>query len=314
MRYLITGGTGSFGQAATKRLLSDPKTETIRIFSRNELNQARMRMSIPDPQEKLRFFIGDVRDRERLMKATKNVDIVLHAAALKRIEVGEYDPDEVIKTNVIGSKNVVDCAVESGVQKCLLVSSDKACDPSSTYGASKMMAERLFSQAQYTHGDPETTFVIVRYGNVFGSNGSVIPIFKDRIKQGLPLQVTHPSMTRFVIRMDEALDLVFLALAEAQSGEIFIKKLPSVSILLLAKLMSQNIEITGIGPGEKMHECLVSRNELCRTYDYGDYFIVVPLMSNKTMQSSKGVRYPYTSDIAEKLSPEKICNLIGEIA
>ncbi len=304
MRYLITGGTGSFGQAMTKRLLSDPKTGTVRIFSRGELRQSQMAESLKD--DRLRFLIGDVRDRRRLMRAFKGIDVVLHAAALKRIEVGEYNPGEVVQTNVIGSQNVVECAMEAGVSKCLLVSSDKGCDPANTYGATKMLAERLFSQAPYSYGDPETVFLIVRYGNVAASNGSVIPKFKELAAKGEALQITHPSMTRFIIKMDEALDLVQLALKDGMSGEIFVKKLPAVLILQLAQLISKNIAITGIGPGEKMHECLVSRNELCRTFDYGDYFIITPLMSNREQGGSKAVQEPFTSDLARRMTEEEI--------
>ncbi len=308
MRYLITGGTGSFGQAMTNRLLSDPSTETVRIFSRGELRQSQMAESLKD--YRLRFLIGDVRDRRRLLRAVRGVDVVIHAAALKRIEVAEYNPDEAIKTNVIGSQNVIECAVEAGVSKCLLVSSDKGCNPANTYGATKMLAERLFSQAPYSHGDPETVFLIVRYGNVAGSNGSVIPKFKELAARGEPLQITHPSMTRFIIKMDEALDLVQLALREGESGEIFIKKLPAVLILQLAQLISKNITITGIGPGEKMHECLVSRNELCRTFDYEDYFIITPLMSNREQGGSRAVQEPFISDQARRITEEEMRQLL----
>ena len=308
MKYLITGGTGSFGQAMAKRLLSDPKTETVRIFSRGELRQSQMADSLKD--DRLRFLIGDVRDRRRLLRAVHGIDVILHAAALKRIEVGEYNPGEAVQTNVIGSQNVIECAVEAGVSKCLLISSDKGVDPSSTYGATKMLAERLFAQAPYTYGDPETNFLIARYGNVAGSNGSVIPKFKNLAAKGELLQITHPSMTRFIITMDEALDLIQLALREGLSGEIFIKKLPAILILQLAQLISKNIVITGIGLSEKMHECLVSRNELCRTFDYGDYFIVIPLMSNREQGESRAVQDPFTSDIARRMTEEEIKSIL----
>ena len=304
MKYLITGGTGSFGQAMTKRLLSAPSTETVRIFSRGELRQSQMAESLKD--DRLRFLIGDVRDRRRLIRAVQGIDVILHAAALKRIEVGEYNPEEVIKTNIIGSQNVIECAMEMGVQKCILISSDKSVDPANTYGATKMVAERLFSQTPYSYGDPETVFLIVRYGNVAGSNGSVIPKFKEAVSRGEALQITHPSMTRFIIMMDEALDLVQLALKEGLNGEIFVKKLPAVLILQLAQLISKNIIITGIGPGEKMHECLVSRNELCRTFDYGDHFIIAPLMSNREQGESKNLSEPFTSDLAIRMTEKEI--------
>ncbi len=310
MKYLITGGTGSFGQAMTERLLADQRVETIRIFSRGELNQAEMRERFIKDWERLRFLIGDVRDRSRLQRAMRGIDIVFHAAALKRIEVGEYNPDEIYKTNIIGSQNVIDCAMETGVAKCLLVSTDKAVDPANTYGATKMLAERLFTQAPFSLGDPETTFLVVRYGNVASSNGSVIPKFKELASKGESLPITHPSMTRFIITMNEALDLIDLALNEGESGEIFVKKLPAVKILQLAQMISKNIAITGIGPGEKMHECLISRNELCRTFDYGDHFIITPLMSNREQGESKAIQEPYTSDKARMMTEDEIIKIL----
>ncbi len=292
-----------------KRLLSDPKTEAVRIFSRGELKQAEMSEEFTKDWERLRFLIGDVRDKARLLKAMRGVDIVLHAAALKRIEIGEYNPDEIVKTNVEGSANIIECAMNVGVSKCLLISSDKAVEPANSYGASKMLAERLFTQAPYTYGDPETIFLVVRYGNVAGSNGSVIPRFKELAAKDQPLSVTHEDMTRFIITMDEALDLVQQALKEGESGEIFIKKLSAISILQLAKLISDRVEITGIGPGEKMHECLVSRNELCRTFDYGDHFIVIPLMSNRE-QGKSMVQESFTSDKARRMTEEEMRALL----
>ncbi len=292
-----------------KRLLSDPKTEAVRIFSRGELKQAEMAEEFAKDWERLRFLIGDVRDKARLLKAMRGVDVVLHAAALKRIEIAEYNPSEAFQTNVQGSQNVIECAIETSAQKCLLVSSDKAVNPANTYGATKMLAERLFTQAPYTYGDPETIFLVVRYGNVAGSNGSVIPRFKDLAAKDFPLPVTHQDMTRFIITMDEALDLVQLALREGEGGEILVKKLPAVLILQLAQLISRNIVITGIGPGEKMHECLVSRNELCRAFDYGDHFIITPLMSNRE-QGKSTVQESFTSDKARRMTEEEMRALL----
>ncbi len=310
MIYLITGGTGSFGQAMTDRLLRNPKVGAVRIYSRGELRQAKMKERLSEHWERLRFFIGDVRDKQRLSKAMRGVDIVLHAAALKRIEVGEYNSDEAIKTNVTGSQNVVECAVESGVKKCLLVSSDKAVNPANTYGATKMLAERIFSQASYSYGDPETTFLVVRYGNVAGSNGSVIPKFKELADRGESLPITHEDMTRFIIRMDEAFDLVDQTIQIGESGEIFVKRLSAVKILDLARMLSNKIKITAIGPGEKMHECLISRNELCRTFDYGEYFIVCPLLSNRKQEEAKAVSEPFTSDKARMMTTEEMRALL----
>ncbi len=268
-----------------------------------------MKSSFPN-DERLKFLIGDVRDKERLLKAMRGIDIVIHAAALKRIEVGEYNPDEIIKTNIMGSLNVVECAITMNVHKCLLVSSDKAVEPANTYGATKMVAERLFTQAPYTYGDPETVFLVVRYGNVIGSNGSVIPFFKRLAAEGKKLPLTHCEMTRFLITLDDAIDLVNVTLKDGESGEIWIKKIHAVSLLRLAKQISQDIEITGIGPGEKKHECLVSRHELSRTFDYGDYFIVVPLMSNRETQESDALKEPFTSDLAYHLNDEEIRKLL----
>jgi FlaA1/EpsC-like NDP-sugar epimerase len=317
MNYLITGGTGSFGQAMAARLLANPNTESVRIFSRGELRQAQMKEKFARDWERIRFFIGDVRDKERLLRAMRGVDVVFHAAALKRIEVAEYNPYEAIKTNVAGSHNVVDCAVEAQVRKCVLISSDKAVDPANTYGASKMLAERIFSQAPYFFGDPQTDFLIVRYGNVAGSNGSVIPLFKVKAANGEPLPITHNDMTRFIIKMDEALDLVEQILNEGESGEIFIKKLPALSVLDLANTINfifrnkAGLRLDGIGPGEKVHECLVSLNELNRTFDYEDHFIIVPLMSNKERRESHEVKEPFSSDKARRMTKEEIMKLIG---
>lgn len=316
MNYLITGGTGSFGQAMATRLLSSPKTDSVRIFSRGELRQAQMKEKFAKDWERIRFFIGDVRDKDRLLKAMHGADIVFHAAALKRIEVAEYNPCEAIKTNVLGSQNVVDCAVEVGIRKCVLISSDKSVDPCNTYGATKMLAERIFSQAPFFFGDPQTDFLIVRYGNVAGSNGSVIPLFKAKAERGEPLPVTHPSMTRFIIQMDEALDLVEKSMNEGESGEIFVRKLPALSILELAKTINSvfgnmaELRVNGIGPGEKIHECLVSENELNRTFDYDDHFIITPLMSNRERRESHEVKEAFTSDKARRMTEEEIIKLL----
>ena len=200
----------------------------------------------------------------------------------------------------------------TSTQPPLLISSDKACEPANTYGCTKMLAERVFAQAPFSFGDPSTTFLIVRYGNVAGSNGSVIPKFKEMAARGETLPITHQDMTRFFITMDEALDLVVDALNEGDSGEIFIKKLPAAKILNIASKISQDIKITGIGPGEKMHECLISRNELCRSFDYGEHFIITPLMGNKKHCESRAMTEPFTSDKARMMTEDEIGQLISE--
>ena len=320
---LITGGTGSLGHALTKRLL-DTKIKQIRIFSRNELKQIEMESKFKD--KRLRFLIGDIRDLPRLLRAMEGVDVVFHAAALKHVPKVEYNPFESIKTNVQGSQNVIDACLASDVERAICVSTDKAVSPLNTYGATKLLMEKLFVTA-LRYSNPEkhrTKFFVVRYGNVFGSSGSVIPKFIELIKNGEKVTITDPNMTRFNITMDEALDFIFKATQEGQGSEIFIPKLKSyvlsdVKKVLIELLNDTGGEVIGIRPGEKLHETLINQDDILNTYEYNDmYLILDPQYDIQDMESNyKNIKKinskeRYSSDNAEKLTLDKIKKLIQD--
>lgn len=271
---LITGGSGSFGQALTARLLHNGVSRIV-IYSRGEHKQEEMaRKFNNDP--KLRFFIGDVRDKDRLAMAMRGVDTVIHAAALKIIPTCEYNPYESVQTNVIGAQNVCKAAIETGVKRAIMVSTDKAASPLNNYGACKLVAEKIFIGSNYlSAGEPH--FCVVRYGNVDGSSGSVMPYFKKLADEGKRLPVTDPRMTRFSITMDGAINLVLKAVANAhlKPGAIWIPKLPSFNVTDLVKALSQQEPIyIGIRPGEKLHETLITEDEARGTEDIGDYYVI----------------------------------------
>lgn len=275
LTVLITGGTGSFGQAFTRYLLSFKKPPTIRIFSRDEYKQYQMQQELPSP--KLRFLLGDVRDKERLMRAMDGVDLVIHAAALKHIPAAEYNPFEPIKTNILGTQNVIEACLNTGVKKALLISSDKAAHPVNLYGATKLCAEKLFVQGNVYSSKKKTKFSVVRYGNVLGSRGSVVPLFKKQKANGW-LTITHRDMTRFWITLDQACKFVVKMLALMKGGEIFVPKLPSVKVVDLARAISPRakLKVTGVRPGEKLHETLITEEESYRTVRQGDFFAILP--------------------------------------
>lgn len=276
---LITGGTGSFGKACTKTILNKYKPKSLRIFSRDELKQWEMANNLSSQKNfnKLRFFIGDVRDRRRVERALEGVDIVIHAAALKQIPTAEYNPMECIKTNIIGAQNVIDSALHTGVKKVVALSSDKAAAPVNLYGATKLCSEKLFTAANNIKGKRKLVFSVVRYGNVMGSRGSVIPFFLEKRATGT-IPITHPEMTRFNITLEEAVDLVFFAVKNSFGGEIYVPKLPSYKITLLAQAIAPGckIKITGIRPGEKLHEEMVTRSESINTYELKKHFVIIP--------------------------------------
>ena len=276
---LITGGTGSLGTALTKKILKcDPSS--IRIFSRDELKQEVMRESLDD--KKLRFLIGDVRDKQRLLRAGENVDIIIHTAALKQVHIAEYNPFECIKTNIYGSQNVIDLAMDEEVDICLGISTDKAVSPLNLYGATKLAMEKLFVAANHSKGKRKTKFACVRYGNVFGSRGSVVPRFLEQIKQRKEIQVTNPKMTRFNIVMDDAIKLIFDTIKFTKGGEVFIPKLKAYDLSLLInsfkKLHSQKLKVSKIPirSGEKMHELLLNKFEIPYVIDYNGYYVLLP--------------------------------------
>ena len=277
---LITGGTGSLGKSLVNYLLSETKVRRIAIFSRDELKQHDLRICFKnDPR--LRWFLGDVRDIERLKRAFHGVDFVIHAAALKQVDTGEYNPMEFIKTNVLGSQNVIDASIEAGVKRVVALSTDKASSPINLYGATKLTADKLFVAANnysFTYG---TIFSVVRYGNVMGSRGSVIPFFKDLAEQGLPLPITDLRMTRFWISINDAVKFVIDSLEMMTGGELYVPKIPSMKIVDLAYAVSSNSKIEEIGmrPGEKLHEEMISADDSRRTVILRDRFVVTPVVA-----------------------------------
>jgi UDP-N-acetylglucosamine 4,6-dehydratase len=297
---LVTGGTGSFGKKFTEIILKEFRLKKLIIFSRDELKQHEMRQIFPeDAPSPMRYFIGDVRDRDRLERAFHDVDIVIHAAALKQVPACEYNPFEAIQTNVIGAKNVIDAAIDQGVKKVLALSTDKAVNPVNVYGASKLCAEKLFVHGNAYRTLSETPISCVRYGNVVGSRGSVIPLFLEQRKTG-KITVTDPRMTRFWITLDQAVHFVIKCIEQMQGGEVFVPKIPSMAIMDLVKAVAPECEVESIGirPGEKLHEVLLSEDEARQTLELDDMFVIEPMHSfwqNGAWQSSRrlqnGSRY-----------------------
>ena len=325
-KILITGGTGSLGQALTRRLLG-MKVDTIRIFSRNEENQIQMETKFKD--DRLRFFLGDINDFERLKRAIEDVDIVFHAAALKHIPKIEYNPFEAIKTNVFGSQNIINACLDENVEKAIAIGTDKAVSPLNTYGATKLLMEKLFVTAN-NYVDPEkhvTRFITVRYGNVFGSSGSVVLRFINQIKKKQKITITDSIMTRFSINMEEALDFILNALNSGKGSEIFVPKLRAYSIMDLKDVINElldnnNEEIIGIRPGEKLHETLISNDELRYSWEYNDmYMITNPLYPlfhvNKIKDVYQGIKKlegisAYSSDNVKEISKDELKKMLKE--
>lgn len=274
---LITGGTGSFGKWYTKTILERYKPRKLIIFSRDELKQFEMRQEFN--QDCMRYFIGDVRDGERLNQAMNNVDYVIHAAALKHVPVAEYNPMECIKTNIYGAENVIKSALKSGVKKVIALSTDKAANPINLYGATKLASDKLFVAANNIAGLHPTRFAVVRYGNVVGSRGSVVPYFKKLVKDGAEfLPITHAEMTRFWISLQQGVDFVLKNFERMYGGEIFVPKIPSVKIVDIAKSIAPNMptKIIGIRPGEKIHEIMCPSDDSHLTIEFTDHFVISP--------------------------------------
>ena len=283
-RILITGGTGSLGIALTKKLL-EANVEIIRIYSRNESKQVEMRAQLDDPR--LRFLIGDIRDLERLTKAMEDIDIVFHTAALKHVPVVEYNPFEAIKTNVLGSQNVIDACLKENVEIAICIGTDKAVSPLNTYGATKLLAEKLFVSANNYLDKKKyrTKFFAVRYGNVLGSSNSVIPLFIKKIKSGQKITITNSNMTRFSLTMSEALDFILHAIDIGKGSEIFIPKLKAYSITDVKNVLWKILENTGeeeigIRPGEKIHEQMIGLEDALYTYEYPSYYKILPSIND----------------------------------
>jgi UDP-N-acetylglucosamine 4,6-dehydratase (inverting) len=281
-RVLITGGTGSFGKQFIKTILeSYPKVGKIVIYSRDELKQSIIKQQYPAydyPQ--LRFFIGDVRDRERLTQACEGVDVIIHAAAIKQVDTAEYNPTECIRTNIDGAENVIHAALACGVKDVVALSTDKACAPINLYGATKLASDKLFAAANNIRGSRDIKFSVVRYGNVMGSRGSVIPFFMDKREEGL-LPITHEEMTRFNISLQDGVNLVMFALDNHLGGEIFIPKIPSYKILDVAEAIAPECKqrVVGIRPGEKLHEEMITDTDSLNTIDLGPYYAILPSVS-----------------------------------
>ena len=324
---LITGGTGSLGHALTKKLLNSG-VEAIRIFSRNESNQIAMESNFDD--KRLRFFVGDIRDSERLFSALEDVDIVFHAAALKHVPKIEYNPFESIKTNVIGSQNLIDNSLKQNVEKVVCVGTDKAVSPLNTYGATKLLMEKLFVSANnYINTEKHRTkFVAVRYGNVLGSSGSVIPRFIDLIKKNSPITITDSDMTRFTITMDEALEFILNATIFGKGSEIFIPKLKSYEMSTLIESLNElcgeiKQEFVGIRPGEKFHETLINHDEILYAWQINDMYMLAnphyQLFNDQDiLENYPGIEKitemkSYSSDTTEKITKQELKEKILEL-
>ncbi|MFW9988897.1 MAG: polysaccharide biosynthesis protein [Candidatus Odinarchaeota archaeon] len=304
---LITGGTGTIGVALTDYILANYNPKRIRIFSRDETKQHDMRNKFNSLREKLRFFIGDIRDKERLIRAMKNVDIVFHLAALKHVLASEYNPFEAIKTNIIGIQNLIEVAIDNEIEKVIFTSTDKAASPCNTMGVTKLLGEKLITTANYYKGDSKTIFASVRFGNVLGTRGSFIPLVKDQIMENSPITLTHPDMTRYIMTIDKAIKIIFDSLTLSQGGEVFVPKMDSIRIIDLIEVLiehfsekfnksSEKIQIKEIGifAGEKLYEELFSIEESERTYELNDMFIIFPQLTEVSMKLDLN-KYPKIS-------------------
>ena len=280
---LITGGTGSLGKELTKTILQNwPDVKRLVIFSRDEQKQFQMEQEFPVSKYKaIRYFIGDVRDLERVKRAFIGIDYVIHAAAMKHVHIAEYNPDECVKTNIGGAENVIKASLDTSVTKVVALSTDKACAPINLYGATKLTSDKLFIAANNIKGHKDIKFSVVRYGNVMGSNGSVIPFFLSKKKDGV-LPITDPNMTRFNISLKGGVDMVLHALDAAWGGELFVPKIPSYKIMDVAPAIGPNCEhkVNGIRPGEKIHEEMITSSDSFTTYDLGKYYVILPQVTN----------------------------------
>lgn len=316
---LVTGGTGTFGKKFIRYVVDNYKPSRIVVLSRDEFKQYQMARDFSDVKN-LRMFIGDVRDKDRLMRAFYGVDYVVHAAASKQVVAAEYNPFEAIKTNIMGAQNVIECAIDNGVKKVVALSTDKAANPINLYGATKLASDKLFVAGNSYVGGRATRFSVVRYGNVLGSRGSVLPLFLEEAEKG-ELTITHPDMTRFWITIEEAVNLVMKAFDKMVGGEIFVPKIPSMSMIDFAKTIGPNckIKIVGIRPGEKMHEIMIPSDDARHTLEYSDHYRIIPeFLPWQEGSDEKGKPLPnnfcYSSDTNPiKLSPEYLLKMADEV-
>jgi len=316
---LITGGTGSLGKSLVDYFLKETKVRRIAVFSRDELKQHHLRNHFQD-DPRLRWFLGDVRDLERLKRAFHKVDFVIHAAALKQVDTGEYNPMEFIKTNVLGSQNVIDAAIETGIKRVVALSTDKASSPINLYGATKLTADKLFVAANNYSHSYGTSFSVVRYGNVMGSRGSVIPFFQDLASQGKPLTITDLRMTRFWISIESAVKFVIDSLEMMTGGELYVPKIPSMKIIDLAHAVAPDAKLEEIGmrPGEKLHEEMISADDSRRTVILENRYVVTPVVAEWGYHPPKGEQMPegqaYRSDTNDMwMSQTDIKNFISRL-
>lgn len=318
---IVTGGTGSFGQRCVETLLNNSLVERLIVFSRDELKQSEMAVKFAGHADRIRFFIGDIRDRERLERAFERVDYVIHAAALKQVPVLEYNPFEAIKTNIIGTQNVVDAAINKDVKKVLLISTDKAANPANLYGATKLCAEKLVINGNFYAGRKQTRLSVVRYGNVLGSRGSLVHIIKEQRSSG-EVTITHEDMTRFWITLDQGVAFVLDALERMCGGEIFVPKIPSMRIkdFMMSLAPGCRIKSIGVRPGEKLHEVLITAEESRHAKELGDRFVILPedaeLAEYNIYQEmpSPQENFVFVSNRNDKwLNTEELEKLLGEI-
>jgi len=319
---LITGGTGSFGKKCTEIIVNKFKPRRLIIFSRDELKQFEMEQEFPlSKYNFMRFFIGDVRDKERMYRAFHGVDYVIHAAALKQVPAAEYNPFEAVKTNILGAQNVINVAIDVGVKKVIALSTDKAANPINLYGATKLCSDKLFIAGNSYRGSENTFFSVVRYGNVAGSRGSVIPFFLKCRERGL-LPITDPRMTRFWITLEQGVNFVLSSLERMVGGEVFVPKLPSMNIMELAKVIAPECktEIIGIRPGEKLHEVMIPRDDARRTLEFEDHYVIQPdfhFWGKRFVENGGklvGDDFEYNSgDNPWRLSPEEMSEIIRNL-
>ena len=300
---LVTGGTGSFGKKLIATIFDKYKPKQVIVFSRDELKQFEMRDTFPADKFPIKYFIGDVRDRERLYRVTYGMDFIVHAAAMKLVPTAEYNPFEAVKTNINGAQNVIEAALENGVKRVVALSTDKACSPINLYGATKLTSDKLFAAANHWQGSHQVAFSVVRYGNVVGSRGSVIPFFIKKKAEGV-LPITHESMTRFWITLKQGVEFVLYCLKQMHGGELFVPKIPSMNIMDLAKAIAPEAktEIIGIRPGEKIHEVMIPREESLNCIDMKDCFIIQPMFSwwnTKNLKSMIGKKGKTVSESFE---------------
>jgi UDP-N-acetylglucosamine 4,6-dehydratase len=312
---LITGGTGSFGKKFTQYLFENYKPKKVVIFSRDEFKQFEMSAIFHEPEHEIRYFIGDIRDKERLYRSFEGIDYVIHAAALKQVPSAEYNPFEAVKTNIHGAQNIIDAAIDRGVKKVIALSTDKAVSPINLYGATKLAMEKLLIAANAYAGNKETCFSVVRYGNVIGSRGSVIPFFKGFLNNGGgKLPITDERMTRFWITLQQGVELVSRAAHEAVGGEVFVPKIPSMRILDLARVIAPQCgyDVIGIRPGEKLHESLISKDEGRNTVDMDEHYVILPLFANGSKKFYKYSKYPRMAEGFSYRSDKNDSWLCGE--